>query len=220
MAAKAVRKRSSTKIWWMLGGGVVVAVAAVWGISAGGKAEEEGVQIPEEFTVDALKARTEEGPRFAEFRETLEREDLNDDQKRQIVRNMGEVRRSQFQARVDEYFNAPPEEQTAILDRHIDEMQKMFQQFGREGGQPGNRRDRGAEEGPSQADRENMRRLMEPQSQQERKARSESRNPDEVARTVAYFGAMRSRASERGIQMPRGPRGGGPGGGRGGLHGP
>ena len=64
-------------------------------------------------------------------------------------------------------------------------------------------------------------------SRSERKERSESRNPDQMARRMAYFSALQKRAAERGVQMPfgrggrdggpgrGGPRGGGPGPGRG-----
>ena len=46
-------------------------------------------------------------------------------------------------------------------------------------------------------------------SKQERKVFTESRNPDDMARTMPYFQAMRSRMSERGMQMPgRGGHGG------------
>jgi hypothetical protein len=41
-----------------------------------------------------------------------------------------------------------------------------------------------------------------------RKQMSESRDPDRMARRMAYFGAILSRAKERGIEMPF------PGGGR------
>jgi hypothetical protein len=51
-------------------------------------------------------------------------------------------------------------------------------------------------------------------SPQERKTRSESRDPDAMARRMAYFQALRARAAERGIPMPSGP-GGGPGHGGG-----
>ena len=53
-------------------------------------------------------------------------------------------------------------------------------------------------------------------TQQERKTRAESRNPDQAAQHMAYFSALRARATARGIQMPFG---GGPGGGGGGGRG-
>jgi len=213
MAAKTVKAVSSKKVWCILGGVTIVAGATAWGISAASRAEVQAVEVPPECTVEAIKSRSEQEPRFREFRETMQREDLTDEQKRQIMRNEREVWHSRMQARVDEYFNAPPEKQTAILDRQIDEMQEMFQRFRQEREARGNREGRGGEEGPSREERESMRRLMGPQTQQERKARSESRNPDEMARTMAYFGAVRKRAAERGIQLPRGPGGrGGPGG--------
>ena len=52
------------------------------------------------------------------------------------------------------------------------------------------------------------------QSREERKERSETRDPDRAGRQMAYFAAMRDRATERGIKMPFGA-GGGPGAGPG-----
>jgi hypothetical protein len=193
--------------------------AAAWGVGAGSRADADRIDVPEEFTVDALKQRfaEQEPPPFRTMRDTMMREDLTDDQKRQIARNMRDVFRSEMQARVQEYFDAPPDKQDEILDRHLDEWQEMRKRFEAER----RRRERSDEEEPSEEDREQMRRLFRPQSQQERKARSESRNPDERAQVMAYFGALRRRAGERGIDMGRGGRGGGPGrggprGGRGG----
>jgi hypothetical protein len=40
-----------------------------------------------------------------------------------------------------------------------------------------------------------------PPSRQERKVRSESRDPDQMARRMTYFTAMRKRAEERGIEL-------------------
>ena len=51
-------------------------------------------------------------------------------------------------------------------------------------------------------------------SREERKERSETRDPDRAARQMAYFAAIRDRATQRGIKMPFGP-GGGPRGGPG-----
>jgi hypothetical protein len=52
-----------------------------------------------------------------------------------------------------------------------------------------------------------------PPTREQQKMRTESRDPDQSARRMAYFTALRKRAEQRGIQMPmfgRGP--GGPGG--------
>lgn len=47
-------------------------------------------------------------------------------------------------------------------------------------------------------------------TREQRKARSESRSPDQGARRMTYMTALRKRAEQRGIQMPRfGPPGGG-----------
>jgi hypothetical protein len=53
-----------------------------------------------------------------------------------------------------------------------------------------------------------------PPTQAERKMRSESRDPDQMARRMAYFTALRKRAEERGIELPFPGRRPGPGPGR------
>jgi len=211
---------SQAKIWLIAIGGLVGVAAAAWGISAGSRADANAVTVPPEFTVEAMKERVAERqrPDFGKMRETMARDDLSIEQKRQIAENMREVFRSEMQARVDEYYNAPPDEKTAVLDKQIDEFQKMREQFRRRREQ-----DRADEHRPTKEERDQMRKIMRPQSKQDRKSRSESRNADEMARTMAYFSAMRARAKERGIEMGRGPGRGGPRqggpGGRGGSQG-
>jgi len=209
---------SQAKIWLIAIGGLVGVAAAAWGISAGSRADANAVTVPPEFTLEAMKERVAEHqrPDFRKMRETMARDDLSIEQKRQIAENMRDVFRSEMRARVDEYYNASAEDKTAVLDKQIDEFQKMREQFRRRREQDGADSDR-----PSKEERDKMRQIMRPQSKQDRKSRSESRNADETARTMAYFSAMRSRAKERGIEMGRGPGPGGPGrGGPGGRDGP
>ena len=44
---------------------------------------------------------------------------------------------------------------------------------------------------------------MGQQTQQDRKERSESRDPDQMAQRVAYFSAIQSRMKERGMAPPQ-----------------
>ena len=152
-----------------------------------------------EFSREALTRRIEEpgGPRHL-FRELANREDLSDEQRRAALASLRSIRQERMKERIDEYFAAAEEDRPQILDQHIDELQARFQQFaGRDGGPPQ----------PDEATRESFRRLFGSRSQQERKADSESRNPDDTARGMAYFSALRGRMEERGISLPRG-RGG------------
>jgi hypothetical protein len=129
------------------------------------------------------------------------------------MNNMREVWRQTMAQRVDEYFNAPAEQQTAVLDEHIDRFMAQAAQWEER---------RKEMEKNGELDRERMGRMFGNTSQQERKERSEARNPDQMARTMAYFTAVRARMTERGIKMPGGfgPRGMGGGSGAGGRRGP
>ncbi len=215
MTAQSKKKPARKQKVWIIGGVSVFAVAAVGAtlFSLQGEAKSES-DLPEEFSVERLKARAGDGQQGpAAFRDLLRRDDLTDAQRRQALRNMRELRRGRMVERVNEYFDAAEEDKNVVLDDHIAEFQRRMAERAER---------RNDEEKPSEEDRESMRNLFRSQNQAERKADSESRNPDESARSMVYFSAMRTRMNERGIQVRgrgggggRG-RGGGPGGGRGG----
>lgn len=202
-----------------LGGGA-------WGVAhfAGAKdAEAAGPQLPEEYTVAKMKEAAKDDPsaNFERMRHFMERTDLTDEQREQARENMRQVMDEMMQQRVDEYFGATEEEKTAVLDRHIDEMQKFMQAMEERRRQEEAREAAEAEDAEKQAEREKRREEMRNRwanrSQAERKADSEKRDPNKSAQRMAYFGAVMRRSAERGIQMPRfgGPGGGprrGPGG--------
>ncbi|MEE8170354.1 MAG: hypothetical protein V3T70_07385, partial [Phycisphaerae bacterium] len=147
-------------------------------------------------------------------RDALSSDELTDEQKRIVVDNMREAREESMNERVDEYFSASEADKPAILDRQIDEFQKRREEWERR------RREREASEKDGDADEENdrdqFRRFFGSQTQEERKSRSEGRNPDYRARRMSYFRDMRERMQQRGIEMPRWGGGRGRGGGRGG----
>lgn len=216
MTTKSAGPPDATKTWiWI--GSVAGALAlgggawAVWGRSA--KAKD--ATLPAEYSVDALKADSEEpGKIFEKLRDAADREDLTDEQRRQIGRNMRETMQAIMNQRMDEYFNAPEEEKVAILDRHIDSWQAQMDRWQREREEAEKRG-----ENPDERFRERFGGGQQQPTQEERKARSESRNPDQMARAMSYFMAAQKRMTERGMKMPawggRGPGGGGRGPGRG-----
>jgi len=180
-------------------GGAIVVI----NVATSSNADDGG--LPAELSVASLSKAGENGDRREVFRGVMDRDDLTDDQRRQAFRNMREVRRKMMQARMSEYFDATSdEEKQAILDEQIDEFAKMREQW---------RQRREERDANGNDDRERMRELFQSRTQQERKAQSEDRNPDETARSMAYFSAMRSRMSQRGMSMGGGR--GGSGGGRG-----
>jgi hypothetical protein len=162
--------------------------------------------LPKELSVDSMKAQmSEPGKLMQTMRDTLRREDLTDEQRRQAMQNSREVMRATMAQRVDEYFDAPEEDKTTVLDRHIDEFLARMAEW-----------EKARSERPelSEEERERMQNTFPPPTQEQRKARSESIDPDRMARAMAYFSAVRSRMGERGIKMPSRP------GGRGGPRGP
>ncbi|MCH7592647.1 MAG: hypothetical protein IH989_07710 [Planctomycetes bacterium] len=172
--------------------------------------------LPKELSVDSLRAAGDKPETMmATLRDSFRRDDLTDEQRRELRRNMREVWRSRTTERVNEYFNAPSDEADAVLDRHIDELVSSMQAMrtAREERQKVTKQD------GSQADRRNGRGRMGSRSRQDRKQSSESRNPDETARAMLYFNNLRARATDRGIQIPGRGGGRGFGGGGGGRRG-
>jgi hypothetical protein len=203
---------SNPKVTWLLIGGATCALGAgTWVMVArSGSAANAGTPVPAEFSKEALKAKMAEGPGgFEVMRDAMEREDLTEEQRRQIGENARSVFRERMEAAVNEYFSAQTEEEkNAALDRQIDQFQNRPQPTEEQRKEREKRREERRAEGGARP---------EP-TQQERKERSESRNPDQMARQMAFFAAVRDRATQRGITLPQGQ--GGPGGGRGGFGGP
>lgn len=184
--------------------------AGVWGLtmsSAGG----EPSLLPEELSVASLKTQIAEDP--SQFRRTMrEQSDLTDEQRQELRRNMRTVFTSMMTGRLDEYFAAAPDEQDEVLDRHIDEMQERMKKWREQ--RESAEADRQKEgDGDRENWRERMRERRANETSEQRKTRSESRDPDQMARRMAYFQAVRSRMSERGIESSWGRGGRGRGGG-------
>ncbi|MFQ5489658.1 MAG: hypothetical protein ACE5GE_02950 [Phycisphaerae bacterium] len=192
----------------LVGLGVLVVGTVLWAFATRGDAEPAGL-LPPELSVESLQAQTMDR---GKVREMLEREDLSEEQRQELRKNMREVWRSAMDRRLAEYFAAADADRQAVLDRHIDELQERRKQWEQR------RKEREQNGDNAESRREDFRNRVASMSQQERKERSESRNPDQTAQRMAYFSAMRNRMSERGIEMTAGGwragRGGGGHGGR------
>lgn len=198
---------------WIIAAVSAAAVGgSAWAVFRGPSTKAVGVAIPPELSVESLKAKTQEPDKLREtIRDTMRREDLTDEQRRQIAQNMRAVWEEEMQKRVDEYFAAASEEdKNAVLDRQIDEFQERMREWQRQ------REEEQKKEGEKDRAQQGQRfaGMFGPQSREERKERSESRDPDRTGRQMAYFAAMRDRATQRGISIPFGP-GVGPRGGQG-----
>ena len=236
------------------GAGLLVVVAVVWAVSArAGGENESATGLPDKFSYKNLQAQAKKPEELHRtMRESFRREDLTEEQRRELFGNMRKVFEGMMDERVDEYYAAAPEEKNDVLDRHLADWQEMRErreaereerrkererereeeraeggsdrEEERTGDRPGREEERaggrpGREGDGARDSREPRRRGPRGMTREDRKERSESRNPDKVARRMAYFSALRKRAQEKGIDMfpSRGP--GGPGG-RGGPGGP
>lgn len=201
--------------WIITGLCATVLGGSAWAVFRGPRAKAGGVVIPPEMSVDSLKAKVEEPDKLREtIRDTMRRDDLTDEQRRQIAENMRTVWEGEINKRVDEYFAASEEEKTAVLDRQLDEWRERMKEW--------EQRRKEEEKKDGEKERADQRQrfagMFGQQSREQRKDRSETRDPDRTGRQMAYFMAMRTRAAERGINMPMGGGGfrGGPGAGPGG----
>ena len=97
---------------WIITSLCAVAVGgSAWAVFRGPSAKAGGVAIPRELSVESLKAKAQEPDQLREtIRDTMRRDDLTDEQRRQIGENMRAVWEGEMQERVDEYFAAPEEE--------------------------------------------------------------------------------------------------------------
>ncbi|MCK6457020.1 MAG: hypothetical protein L6Q92_10885 [Phycisphaerae bacterium] len=205
--------------------GILLAIGAgVWGVSTfqSAPADDPDEGLPADLTYEQLKQAAAENPAqgFEQFRAVMERTDLTDEQREKAMDNLRRIREEEEDARLAEYYNAAESERQAILDKHIDEWQKRFEENQRrreqeEAQQPENEAEREKER---QERRDRWRSRWAERSREERKVRSETRDPNKMAQRMAYFNAMRQRMTQRGIQPPdRGPfgrrGGGGPRGG-------
>ncbi len=208
--------RSSKRSWVIAGVCLLVVVAVVWGVTGRGPDEPKST-LPPELSVESLKAQATDPGKMRELLDRHDRDDMTEEQRRELRGNMREVFRSVVDDRMAEYFAAAEADRNAVLDRHIDEFQKQMARWQEER----ERRQREGEEG----DRPNFHERFASQTREERKASSENRNPDEMAQRMLYFTAVRERMAQRGLEMPPwgpggfgrgGPGRGGPGGGPGG----
>jgi hypothetical protein len=187
--------------------------AGVWGLTRSKSETAPQVQIPNEFTVDALKKANPDDA-MENFRKAMDRTDLSEEQREKIRENGREVMEQRMQDNADEWFKASKEDRAKIIDRQIDEMQKRFEKMRQEREERDAKMSEEEKEKERQKWQERMKR-GDSMTQAERKSRTESRSPDSSARMMAYRQAVREQMQQKGIQPPwgRGGPGGGPGGG-------
>jgi hypothetical protein len=181
--------------------GSLAVVGGAWALFGGSTTAESPTRLPAELSVAALQEKAKNPSQMREtMRESFRRDDLTDEQRRELRDNMRQVWTSAMNERVDEYYDAPESQREAMLDRHIDEMGERMAQW------EARRREREAERKKDGTSEDRGRPRFASATRQERKQRSESRNPDQSARAMVYFNNLRTRAADRGIALPsRGP---------------
>jgi len=201
--------------------GIAVVLVVAGGVFAWGKLAGEKTEA------DRLLAQVQEAPeeqRFEQMRKIHDQaRELSEEDRRQLRRGMRDMFTEEISRRIDEYENAPEDQKQAILDRQIDEMVERMNEWRAERekrraereaageGEGDGRRVDGEERSEGGREGRGGRGGWGGRSVQDRKERMEGGNPDERARMIRHFMRMRQRATERGIDMGRGP-----GGGRGG----
>ncbi|MCC7293390.1 MAG: hypothetical protein IT449_15125 [Phycisphaerales bacterium] len=212
----------SPKVWVPAVVLIAAGGAGVWALS--GQGEKQGVALPPELSAENLKKDGLPDPE--KIRAAMDRKDLTDDQRRQIGQNMRESMMAVMEEHVSEYYAAATDpEREAVLDKHIDELQErmkgweqrreeMRKEWEKRQAEQAEKTKEGEKKEGEGEQRQDPRERFGSRSTEERKTESENRSPDQMARRMAYFGAIRARMEQRGIQMPFGGMGGpgGPGG--------
>lgn len=191
----------------------VIAILVVLGMAAVAYAFLPAGPDPDVVRVQQMQeklfdpnAKMSDDDRMKGFRELGEASrSLTDEQRMQVMRENPMAKR--MRQSVVDYFNLPEKDRVALLDKHIDEMEKMRKDFekrmkdrqakgGGPPGGPGNGPPRGFGGGPG-GDRNAMRKKM-----------LDNTSPQERAMFSEYFKQMSDRRQARGLPPLGGPFGG------------
>jgi hypothetical protein len=207
---KEKRKNSNTLI---IAGVLVVALGAgAWGLTI-------AFSEPPPDDTEKLLAQSPEdlAKLFDELRRKRDDASLTDEQRKKFDDQFDRLRDARQDQAVAEYYAASEEDRVAVLDKQIDEMEKWRkaredrqreeEEKARASGKTEEEREKEREQ-----ERDRWRRDRENRSKAERKADSETRNPNQRAQRMAYRRAMREQMKARGIEPPRWGGGGGRGG--------
>jgi hypothetical protein len=130
----------------------------------------------------------------SQVRAFMKSEDFNSMPRQERWAFMGQL----MDSRVNNYYKLPAQDRTKYLDKIIDEMSTMRQNF----------RPRDPNRGDPNQWRQRAQRNNTPD---QRRARRESQDPQQTAMRRAFMNDLRNRMQQRGIQMPGRGFGGGQG---------
>ncbi|MCP4247730.1 MAG: hypothetical protein GY778_11835 [bacterium] len=173
----------------LLVGALIAAGGAAWVLLDEPAKEDEGTRVPAAFTAQNIKQKINQPGEMTRLFSSTQFRELTDEERRQVGQNKAKAYWQMFEDRVDAYFAADEREREAMLDRHLDELTAQKAQ----------KAQKGKVDKPQQGQHPKGRKP--PMSKQDRKAKSESANPDQMARMAAYKTALVSRARARGINL-------------------
>lgn len=188
-----VMKRWRILICMMLG--ILLLGGTFWGLRPSKDGDDE---VPEEFSVAKIRREMDEPGGTDRLFKSDVYEQLTDEQQKQVARNKEEAFYQQFLARVDAYFAADESEREALLDAHLDEMEAEGKWK-----QVKNEKKSGKYQTRSESAKKKLAKGRASGvgesvlTREQRRAKSESINPDEMARMWAYKQALERRALDR-----------------------
>ena len=102
----AIRRGRTVAVFGVV---LLIAIGAIWAIASSGGDQTDSVvavaALPEELSVKGLKEQVADPSSLRKkVRETMEREDLTDEQRDQLRKNIREVMRAEMDKRVDEFL--------------------------------------------------------------------------------------------------------------------
>lgn len=196
-------------------GRILIAIAAM----LGGVASQAGcnsappepapaAKKPVDLSLDDMKTLAKEDPikLMQVAREAVMDEQMTEAQREKLMENMRRVWEDELDRRVGEYQAAAEAEREAVLNRHVDEIQD-FQR--RAEAWRKELEEKAGGEKQIEKERERWRTMFANRSREQRKADSETRDPNRFAQRMAYFAALGRQMSKRGIDMSRMRFGGG-----------
>ncbi len=189
----------SKRLWICLAAAGVITAAGVltyafWPARAPEPTGENSEQVVKFITSDAF-AKLSDDKKQAYLRQAgwgvfrQARENLSDEERERLRKNVGGVFRQRIASRVDEYFELPAEQRTAYLDEMINRM----------GQRPRFRRPPGESSDGSSSGRPRRRGRFTPQRL---KRMIENTSPEQRAKFTQFMKDMRQRREELGITRP------------------
>lgn len=185
---------SSSGIRILIGVGIVAVGGAAWGFLGKSTPEKRVVPVPEPFQLKNMQAKMDQPGEMKRLFTSAAYQGLTKAQQHQVIQNKGAAYEQMWEDRLDDYFEAEEAEREAILDEHLDDLAASLNR-GAKQEQGKTKKQASYEEGKGQ------KKSSGDWSRQERKAKSESVNPDKLARQIAYKHAMTQRADARGIDL-------------------